>query len=30
VIYRTEDLDAWMAGNRRAGNDNRQEARAAA
>ncbi|TIV73081.1 MAG: helix-turn-helix domain-containing protein [Mesorhizobium sp.] len=29
VIYRTEDLDAWVAGNRRAGNDNAQAARAA-
>ena len=29
VIYRTEDLDAWMTGHRCAGNDNVQEGRAA-
>ncbi|MBP0439092.1 helix-turn-helix transcriptional regulator [Tianweitania sediminis] len=30
VIYRTEDLDAWVAGNRQPGNDNAERARAAA
>lgn len=29
VIYRTEDLDTWLAGNRRVSNDN-ERARAAA
>ncbi|TIS52659.1 MAG: helix-turn-helix domain-containing protein [Mesorhizobium sp.] len=29
VIYRTEDLDLWLAGNRRASNDNGSPAKAA-
>lgn len=29
VIYRTEDLDEWVASNRRAANDNRAAAKAA-
>ncbi|RUW69278.1 MULTISPECIES: helix-turn-helix domain-containing protein [unclassified Mesorhizobium] len=29
VIYRTEDLDAWLVANRRAANDNGGAARAA-
>jgi predicted DNA-binding transcriptional regulator AlpA len=30
VIYSTDDLDAWLAANRKADNDNRFAARAAA